>query len=94
MAFSIDNDLRGDTFASWLRRSPWWANKDADLIEDFWADRGFTLQRVVSEWLFASRADLAAVVRIEFPAELADRILAEHEGVSVEYHYALYHRRY
>ena len=93
-AFMIDNDLRTGTFASWLRRSPDWANADPDEIEGFWAGRGFDLTRIASEWRFERREDLDAVVRLEFPPDLAATILMEHPGTSVDYHYALYHRRY
>lgn len=93
-AFIIDNDLRRGTFAEWLRRSPWCPAQDADAIEGFWARHGFTLHRIASEWRFASRADLEAVVRIEFPGGLAEQILREHKGTRVDYHYCLYTRRY
>jgi len=93
-AFIVDNDVRSGTFAAWLRRSPWWAAKDADAVEDFWTRHGFTLHRVASEWRFESRADLEAVVRIEFPGDLAEQILSEHRGTQVDYHYCLYARRY
>ncbi len=93
-AFIVDNDWRTGTFASWLRRSPLAAQYDADLVEGFWADHGFALTRIASAWRFESRSDLEAVVRIEFPAALAEEILAEHDGNAVEYHYCLYHRRY
>lgn len=92
VAFIVDNDLRSGTFAAWLRRSPW--AKDADVVEGFWTDHGFTLHRVVSEWRFESRADLEAVVRIEFPGHLGEQILEEHKGSQVDYHYCLYVRRY
>jgi hypothetical protein len=36
-------------------------------------------------WRFESRADLIAVVRIEFDAETADWILANHKGTEVDY---------
>jgi len=93
-AFIIDNDLRSGTFASWLRRSPWVTAKNADLVEGFWKDHGFTLHRIASEWRFTHRADLETVVRVEFPGDLAERILDEHQGVQVDYHYCLYARRY
>ncbi len=94
VAFIIDNDLRRGTFASWLRRSPWCPATDADAVERFWATQGFALTRVPSEWRFATRPGLEAVVRLEFPDGLAEQILAEHEGTRVAYHYCLYHRRY
>jgi SAM-dependent methyltransferase len=91
-AFIIDNDLRTGQFASWLRQLSW--VREAAEVEGFWADQGFALRRIASEWRFACRADLEAVVRLELPAALAERILREHEGTQVEYHYCVYHRRY
>lgn len=93
-AFIIDNDWRTGTFASWLQRSPVDAHMEASAVEGFWAGHGFTLTRIPSAWRFGSRADLEAVVRIEFPPDLAAAILAEHQGTVVDYHYCLYHRQY
>jgi ubiquinone/menaquinone biosynthesis C-methylase UbiE len=93
-AFIIDNDLRTGTFASWIHRSRWWKETTPDEIEHFWANHGFTLHRIASEWRFQSRNDLEAVVRIEFPDELATQILHEHQGTAVDYHYCLYARHY
>lgn len=93
-AFIIDNDLRQGTFASWLRRSPYYLDVDPAAVEQFWADHSFTRTSIASEWRFINRADLEAVVRLEFPAVLAAEILAEHPDTRVEYYYNLYHRRY
>ena len=93
-AFIIDNDLRTGTFASWIRLSPYWKDVDPNEIEQFWANHGFSLRRIASEWSFKSRADLEAVVRIEFPGGLADKILREHVGNRVDSHYCLYYRHY
>ncbi len=93
-AFIIDNDWHNGTFASWARRTPWCADMDAARIAAFWSTHGFTLSRIASEWRFNNRADLEAVLRIEFPSELAEQLLAEHQGLSVEYGYCLYHRHY
>ncbi len=93
-AFIIDNDLNTGTFAEWLKRSPLWQNINARIVEDFWAAQGFTLTRIASQWRFENRADLEAVVRIEFPLELANQLLTEHSGTVVDYHYCLYHRDY
>jgi SAM-dependent methyltransferase len=92
--FVVDNDLRHGTFASWLARSHWAPSHSADEVEEFWRAQGFTLTRVPSRWEFTSRRDLEAVVRIEFPPALAEELLAEHSGTVVEYHYALYWRRF
>lgn len=91
-AFIIDNDLRIGTFASWARRVPWLGKVNSADVEHFWASHGFTLHRIASEWRFQDRADLEAVVSIEFPGELATQILREHQGTTVEYHYCLYSR--
>lgn len=93
-AFIIDNDLHTGTFASWVRRVAWFAETSPDEVEHFWANQGFTLHHIASEWRFENRADLEAVVRIEFPDELAAQILREHQGTIVDYHYNLYSRRY
>jgi SAM-dependent methyltransferase len=91
-AFVVDNDLRHGTFAGWLARSAWAPPYTADEVEGFWAAQGFSLARVPSTWSFASREDMAAVLGIEFPPELAATLLAEQPGTVVDYHYALYHR--
>ena len=91
-AFIIDNDLRSGTFADWVHLLP--SAPDAEEVEVFWAANGFSLQHIASEWRFARRADLEAVVRLEFPPEVAERILSEHEGTRVDYHYSLYYRHY
>lgn len=93
-AFIIDNDLRTGTFASWVRRIPWWKDTNSDEVEHFWANHDFALRRIASEWRFQNRADLEAVVHMEFPGELATQILHEHQGTTVDYHYCLYSRRY
>jgi hypothetical protein len=38
--------------------------------------------------------DLSAVVGIEFPPAAAERFLAEHDGLTVDYAIALRHRRF
>ncbi len=93
-AYIIDNDLRTGTFATWLDRARTAHTPSADAVEDFWAMHGFMQTRIASKWRFANRADLEAVVRLEFPPKLAEEILAEHRGTHVEYHYALYSKRY
>lgn len=93
-AFIVDNDLRSGTFASWLRRTPEGMRIDSGADEAYWRARGFEIERIPSEWRFQDRADLEAVLRLEFPSELAEQLLTEHEGLRVEYHYLLAYRRY
>ena len=45
-------------------------------------------------WSFASRADLEAVVRIEFDPDTAEKILAEHDGTEVDYAVNVWSRDY
>ena len=82
-AFVIDNDATRSTFGQWFRRGC--PNVDPQSVERFWSTRGWRRTPVDIEWRFDSRAGLESVVRIEFTRELADEILAEHEGTSVDY---------
>jgi SAM-dependent methyltransferase len=92
VAFVIDNDPTRSTLGGWFMRAlPQW---DAAAVEWFWARAGFTAVPVDMRWSFARRADLEAVVRIEFAPELAEAILAEHEGLEVDYAVMLHWRRY
>lgn len=93
MAFIIDNDLRHGTFAQWLAQIPNFSQK-ADAVEHFWAEQGFTQVRIPSMWAFQNRADLEAVVRLEFGDELGARLASGHDGLVIEYHNSLYWKRY
>jgi ubiquinone/menaquinone biosynthesis C-methylase UbiE len=92
--FIIDNDWRHGEFAEWLRSAPIAQRFDPDAIDRFWSAQGFATQEILSSWSFGSRADLEAVVKIEFPAEVAARILSTHRGNRVSYGYRLYSRTY
>ncbi len=82
-AFVIDNDPTRSTFGDWFRRG----YPQVDFVETaaFWADLGWQRHGVDMTWSFDSREDLESVVRIEFPAGVAEEILAEHEGTWVDY---------
>ena len=82
-AFVIDNDPTRSTFGAWFRRG----YPQVDYVETaaFWADHGWERHGVDMAWTFDSREDLESVVRIEFPASVAEDILAGHEGTSVDY---------
>lgn len=82
-AFVIDNDPTRSTFGRWFRRG--YPTVDPQAVERFWSTRGWRRTPVDVEWCFESRADLESVVRIEFTPELADEILAEHNGTTVDY---------
>jgi ubiquinone/menaquinone biosynthesis C-methylase UbiE len=82
-AFVIDNDATRSTFGRWFRRG--YPGVDPSAVEGFWSTRGWRRTPVDTEWRFNSRADLESVVRIEFTRELADEILGEHHGTTVDY---------
>jgi ubiquinone/menaquinone biosynthesis C-methylase UbiE len=93
-AFIVDNDYTGGTFAHWVLRTPNWTLHNPAAVEAFFLTKGFTFERIVSEWNFARREDFESVIRIEFPAEDAEQIIREHKGTRVDYHFLLMHRQY
>jgi ubiquinone/menaquinone biosynthesis C-methylase UbiE len=82
-AFVIDNDATRSTFGGWFRRG--YPDVDPQAVERFWSMHGWRRTPVDIEWRFDSRADLESVVRIEFTPELAEEILGEHHGTTVDY---------
>jgi SAM-dependent methyltransferase len=88
----VDNDQRWGEFAELLLRSPWAAPQGtADGTDAWWAARGGTRRAVRSAWRFADRASFEAVLRLEFPAELAAEWLAAHpDALGLTYGYALF----
>ncbi len=88
----VDNDLRAGQFAELLNASPWAAAQGGGRpTDDWWSQRGAERVEVMSEWLFQTRADLEAVLRLEFPAHVADGWLAAHpDAVGLSYGYVLF----
>lgn len=91
-AYVIDNDATRSTFGGWFRRG--YPDVDPGAVERFWSTRGWTRVPVDMGWSFTSRADLEAVVRIEFPREVADAALAAHQGTEVDYAVNLWWRSF
>ncbi len=88
----VDNDYRWGDFAWLLRasavRPP---EQTAASVDAWWRDRGAARHEVRSELRFARRADLAAVLGIEFPAGVAAAWLRRHPAAtSVSYGYVLF----
>jgi ubiquinone/menaquinone biosynthesis C-methylase UbiE len=71
----------GHGYASWFAESS--PAVRADRVAAFFDGHGFTQRQLPVVWRFASRADLAAVLRIEFPAPVADRALAQTAGTTI-----------
>lgn len=93
VAAFVDNDVTSDsTFSRWFATA--YPAYDPTGVERFWRRQGFTTERLVIEWTFANREDLAEVLAIEFPPETARRFLTEHEGLTVDYAIALRHKRF
>jgi SAM-dependent methyltransferase len=74
----VDNDYRWGEFARLLSasatRPP---RRTATIVDGWWHDRLATRHEVRSELTFGSRRDLAAVLRIEFPGQVADTWLRQ-----------------
>ena len=88
----VDNDQRAGEFATLLDGSPWAAPQGrADETDEWWAARGGTRSEVMSSWQFDSRAELDAVLHLEFPAEIADKWLAANpDATELSYGYVLF----
>lgn len=92
-ALIIDNDGSRSTFGAWFRAG--YAHLDPpEVIERFFLDRGWHLDRVDMGWRFSSRSDLEDVVRIEFTADHAERVLATHTGLEVDYAVNLWSKQF
>lgn len=82
-AFVVDIDATRSTFGEWFRQ--WLPSYDSVAVQRFWATNGWSRMSLDLRWVFASRADLEAVVRIELPPEVAEPALAGHAGLAVDY---------
>jgi SAM-dependent methyltransferase len=75
----VDNDYRWGQFADLLTAGSRRPTRDtAAAVDGWWRQRGARRFEVRSRWQFADRADLAAVLTIEVPAEVARAWLARH----------------
>jgi hypothetical protein len=75
----VDNDYRWGQFAGLLTAGSRRPTRDtAAAVDGWWRQRGARRFEVRSRWQFADRADLAAVLTIEVPAEVARAWLARH----------------
>lgn len=87
----VDNDQRHGEFADLLSAAANAAQGQAEVTDRWWADRGAERVEVLSRWQFAARADLEAVLLLEFPGSVADRWLARNPGRSgLTYGYVLF----
>ncbi|WP_404286499.1 class I SAM-dependent methyltransferase [Glutamicibacter arilaitensis] len=91
----IDNDHQHGQFATLLRQSIWASTQgEDDYIQRWWAAQGAQRHEVMSSWNFDSTKDLAQVLHLEFPAELAQGWISQHpDSTELSYGYVLYHVR-
>ena len=82
-AFVIDNDGSRSTFGRWFSAA--YPMIKPVVVEKFFTARGWTRTPLDMGWRFERREDFEAVVRIEFAPADADRIIASHPGVEVDY---------
>jgi SAM-dependent methyltransferase len=79
----VDNDYHWGEFAGLLAAGSRRPTRDtAAAVDDWWRQRGARRFEVRSRWQFADRADLAAVLNIEVPAQVARAWLARHPSAT------------
>jgi SAM-dependent methyltransferase len=88
----VDNDYRWGEFARLLAASAVRPPRTtAGAVDAWWRDRRATRYEVRSRLDFASRAELSAVLHIEFPADVARAWLRRHPGsTGLSYGYVLF----
>ncbi|MFF0308643.1 class I SAM-dependent methyltransferase [Streptosporangium sp. NPDC004379] len=92
-AFVIDLDAGRGAFGRWFGRSvP--AGYSAEAVERFWTRQGWQSRPLDLRMSFERRADLEAVLRIEFTPEVAAQAIAETPGLEIDYPNVLRWRRF
>jgi SAM-dependent methyltransferase len=87
----VDLDVTYPPYGDWMLDDL--PEYDATDVWRFFAEQGFDSQRVLTVWRFANRADLAAVLRIEFSARVAERAIAATPGLTIPVGYRVHVRR-
>ncbi|WP_199439091.1 class I SAM-dependent methyltransferase [Umezawaea beigongshangensis] len=86
----VDLDGAAPPYGPWLCADE--PGYDPAKVQDFFSGNGFSTRRVRTTWRFRTRADLEAVLRIEFSAEVAARATAEVTGTEFEVAYRVHTR--
>ncbi len=87
----VDLDVTFPPYGDWMLADL--PDYNAADVHRFFAEQGFDCRPVQTVWRFADRADLAAVLRIEFSARVAERALAATPGLTVPVGYRVHVRR-
>jgi SAM-dependent methyltransferase len=82
-AFVVDLDATRGAFGRWFQRTV--PTYSATAVEDFWVRHGWQRQPLDLRMAFERRADLEAVLRIEFAPEVAEEAIAETPGLELPY---------
>ncbi|GII95686.1 class I SAM-dependent methyltransferase [Sinosporangium siamense] len=82
-AFVVDLDATRGAFGRWFQRTV--PTYSASAVEAFWVKQGWRRRELDLRMSFTDRADLEAVLRIEFTPEVAREAIAETAGLSIDY---------
>ncbi|WP_214413255.1 class I SAM-dependent methyltransferase [Sphaerisporangium fuscum] len=82
-AFVIDLDATRGAFGSWFQRTV--PAYSASAVEAFWSRQGWQRRELDLRMVFSSRADLEAVLRIEFAPDVAEEAVAQTPGLELDY---------
>lgn len=90
----VDNSWSGGDFARLLRASDV-GNAELDPVatDRWWGERGAVRHEVEGGWTARSRDELDRILRIEFPGRVVDRFMADRDGASLTYRFAVYEWR-
>ncbi|MEV4548501.1 class I SAM-dependent methyltransferase [Nonomuraea wenchangensis] len=91
-AFVIDLDATRGAFGRWFTRTvPTYSARE---VEAFWDRHGWQRRPLDLRMAFERRADLEAVLRIEFAPQVAEQAIAETPGLELDYPNVLRWRHY
>ncbi|MGW0802224.1 class I SAM-dependent methyltransferase [Nonomuraea sp. NPDC002799] len=91
-AFVVDLDATRGSFGRWFSRTV--PSYSAREVEAFWDRQGWQRRPLDLRMAFERRADLEAVLRIEFTPEVAEQAIAETPGLELFYPNVLRWRHY
>lgn len=86
----VDLDATAPPYGEWMRADL--PHYDPVRVQRFFDRAGFRTQLVDTVWRFAERAELEAVLRIEFSAPVAARAIAQTAGLTIPVRYRLHVR--
>lgn len=87
----VDLDASASPYGDWMRADL--PHYDYRAVEAFFDAQGFSLERVDTRWQFERRADLIAVLGIEFGARVAKAAARSIDGLGFDVRYRLHWRR-